>query len=92
MTFNKLCKAIITLCCISTAYSTQAANISYQATNLTDQIVGEDLWKYTYTISNHTFNIDEGFSIFFDPQIYSSLEDPAPIVNSDQRFRVFQSA
>ena len=83
MKSNKLCKTIIALCCISTANSISAANITYEATDITDQIVGEDLWTYTYTVSDHTFNTDEGFSINFDNQLYSSLVDPTPVVNSD---------
>ena len=59
------------------------ANIHYQATDLTDITAGEDLWQYQYTVSEHTFAANTGFTLYFDPALYSSLQDPPPIVNSD---------
>ena len=85
--FRKTVSAFSLLCIGSAA---NAANINYKATNLPDINVGEDLWEYTYTVSNHLFNTINGFSIFFNPQDYSNLADPAPAVNTDWDIAVFQ--
>ncbi|MGD8845029.1 MAG: PEP-CTERM sorting domain-containing protein [Desulfobacteraceae bacterium] len=55
-----------------------AINILYQATDLADKSVGEDLWQYTYTVTDHTFAVDTGFTIYFDYQLYGAI-DPSPL-------------
>ena len=63
--------------------SAQAIVINYQATDLTNINPGEDLWQYTYTVSDHTFAADTDFTIYFDLGLYDFL-DPAPAApNSD---------
>lgn len=60
-----------------------AIQITYEAENLADAEAGEDLWQYTYIVSDHTFSADEGLTIYFDPGIYDLL-DPFPASpNSD---------
>jgi len=54
-----------------------AATISYTATDLTDVNIGEDLWQYSYTVSDHTFTADTGFTIYFDLGLFDHL-DPFP--------------
>ena len=51
----------------------QAVTISYTATDLADVIPGEDTWQYEYTISDHTFNAWEGFTIWFDYGLYKDI-------------------
>lgn len=53
------------------------AIIKYTATDLSDVNPGEDLWQYSYTVSNNTFAADTGFTIYFDLGLYDFL-DPAP--------------
>lgn len=84
---NKILLAICTYCFV---LSVNAASITYEATDLTDNVIGEDLWRYTYTVSDHIFDVDNGFSIFFDYIDYANLEDPAPAVNSDWDILVLQ--
>lgn len=62
---------------------TQATVIIYEATNLPDPVQGIDLWRYTYRVSDFVFSPGQGFSIFFSPDLYRSLQDPppAPIAN-----------
>jgi hypothetical protein len=90
MKLNNFNKTLFALCFVSFTNSASAANITYEATDLADIVLGKDLWKYTYTVSDHIFDINNGFSIFFDPQEYSNLEDPAPAVNIDWDILVFQ--
>ena len=58
--------------------SAHATAISFVATDLADTTVGEDLWEYTYTVSENTFDMDYGFTIFFDYNLYGAI-DPSPI-------------
>ncbi len=60
-----------------------ATTIQFLATDLTNTIPGEDLWRYDYRVDNRAFVMDEGFFIEFDYNIYSNLQFPPPVVNSD---------
>jgi len=51
----------------------QAAIIQYSATDLADTTPGEDLWRYDYTVSGHTFLQSQFFDIYFDPLLYRAL-------------------
>lgn len=54
-----------------------ATAISYTATDLTDINPGEDLWQYSYSVSDNTFAADTGFTVYFDFDLYDFL-DPLP--------------
>ena len=69
--------------CLGLVNSTEAAIISFQAVDLTDTTVGEDLWEYTYRVSGALFAENTAFEILFDPALYANLENPAPFVNGD---------
>lgn len=60
-----------------------ATTIAYQTINLADTVPGQDLWEYHYTVTGQSFLANQGFTIYFDPQFYTLLEDPAPTVNGD---------
>lgn len=60
-----------------------AISISYQAYDLSDLTIGEDLWEYTYTISDHTFAMDTGFTIYFELGLYDFLDPTPPAPNAD---------
>lgn len=63
--------------------SSYATTITSVATDLTDTTVGEDLWQYEYTVSDNTFNEFEGFTIWFDYNIYGALDPFPSSPNSD---------
>jgi len=63
--------------------TSHAINILYQPMDLADTTPGEDLWQYSYTVSDYTFNMDYGFTIYFDYTLYANLENPPPFVNAD---------
>ena len=71
-------------------FPVQAALIQYQAIDLPDTIPGQDLWQYQYTISDHTFAANTGFTLYFDSALFSNLQDPPPVVNSDWDILVTQ--
>lgn len=60
-----------------------AISILTQATDLVDVTAGEDLWQYAYTVSDHTFSADTGFTIYFDLGLYDLLDPFPPAPNSD---------
>jgi len=51
----------------------RATVISFEAIDLADVSSGEDLWSYRYHLSGTPLGVDEGFSVFFDGSLYSSL-------------------
>jgi len=72
--------ALWALVCAGVATATV---INYTATDLVDINPGQDLWQYSYTVSDYTFSADTGFTIYFDPTHYTQL-DPFPVVpNAD---------
>lgn len=60
-----------------------AITINYQATDLADTTAGEDLWQYSYTVSEHTFAPDTGFTIYFDLGLYDFLDPLTTTPNLD---------
>jgi len=59
------------LCPIPTAVL--ATTIEFEASDLADVTAGEDLWRYSYRVSDFDFDSDFGFTIFFDYQLYGPL-------------------
>jgi hypothetical protein len=55
------------------ASANATAIIEFTTIDLSDPFPGEDLWQYEYTVSGFTFNVDQGFSVYFDPNLYSDL-------------------
>ena len=49
-----------------------------QAIDLADTTPGQDLWQYQYVLSGFNFQAGQGFSVFFDPQLYAALQNPQP--------------
>ncbi|MBV5310574.1 hypothetical protein [Chromatium okenii] len=63
--------------------ATQAVTIRYVATDIANTTLTEDLWNYTYFIDDFEFQKDQGFSIEFDLEKYTSLKNPLAISESD---------
>jgi hypothetical protein len=60
-----------------------ATAISFTATDLADVTVGEDLWEYSYTVTENTFAADTGFTIYFDLGLYDLLAPSPSAPNAD---------
>jgi hypothetical protein len=43
--------------------------------------LGGNLWQYEYVVSDFTFEPNQGFSVYFDPALFATLQ--APAVNGD---------
>ena len=65
------------------ATPTSATSITYTATNLADKTLGEDLWQYSYQVSNHAFLADTGFTIYFELGLFDLLDPSPTLPNSD---------
>jgi hypothetical protein len=60
-----------------------AISILFQTTDMVDSTAGEDAWQYAYTVSDHAFAADTGFTIYFDLGLYDNLDPFPPAPNSD---------
>lgn len=58
-------------------------SIRYEARDLADVNVGEDLWEYSYFFSGFNFQAGQGFSLYFDPRFYSRLQNARPSLSVD---------
>ena len=55
-----------------------AATITFDSVDVADVTVGEDLWRYIYTVGDASFDANDGFAIFFDSQQYGALIAATP--------------
>jgi hypothetical protein len=87
---NPVLLVVLALVSVLALGKAQAATITFQAIDLEDVNTGEDLWQYSYTVSEHDFMQDYGFAICFDPDAYANLQESAPAVNADWDVMSFQ--
>jgi hypothetical protein len=52
--------------------------VSYFATDLPDPPGAGDRWLYEYSLDEFPYDAGWGFSVFFDPALYASLEVATP--------------
>ena len=71
---------VLAVSCI--AQPARASVITFVATDLADVTVGEDLWRYDYSVSGRNFLQSEFFDIYFDPTRYRALS-AGPAANAD---------
>ncbi len=50
-----------------------ATTIQYIATNLQDSDPNQDLWQYSYLVSDRTFSENTGFTIYYEYGLYDSI-------------------
>ena len=55
----------------------------FAVVDLADTTPGQDLWEYSYQVSGLTLTAGQGFTIFFDFNLYKLLQSPPPFVNAD---------
>ena len=67
-----------------------AITIEYEVTDLPDTASGEDLWRYTYRVSDYTFTVGHGFTIYFNQMRYKDIEASTVPVNGDWDIIVWQ--
>ena len=62
-----------------------AINVTFRfaVVDLADTTPGQDLWEYSYQVSDLTLTAGQGFTIFFDLNRYTLLQNPPPFVNAD---------
>lgn len=89
--FNFSLAAWLALALAVSSSPARGATISYQAADLTDTTVGQDLWRYSFAIDGFVFQTGQGFSVFFDSQLYRNLQNPQPSSNSQWSMLAVQS-
>lgn len=62
---------------LSGAAPVSAATIQFQATDLPD-VPGGDLWQYEYFLVGGNLLATQGFAVFFDDTLYSTIQDLPP--------------
>ena len=75
--------------CVAGICGSIAPVIKSEAIDLVDLTPDADLWEYRYLVSDYVFRANEGFTIYFDWQYFTGLEDPPPYVNSSWDVIVF---
>jgi hypothetical protein len=56
----------------------RAVQITFEAIDLSDVAPGEDLWSYSYQVSDFTPASNVAFETLFDPALYRGLQDSPP--------------
>jgi hypothetical protein len=82
--------AIVLLLALSAASRLAGSTIYYEAIDLPDQVVGEDRWRYNYLVAGIAFEADQGFTIFFDINLFRDLDISSHAVHDDWDVLVFQ--
>lgn len=70
----KFVRLFFACCALAAVANSSGVAITYQAENLADVTAGEDLWKYSYTVSDFEFAQNQGFTIFFEADKFRNLE------------------
>lgn len=65
------------------AGSAHAVEISADAQNLADTQLGHDRWRYEYRLDEFPFDAGYGFTVYFDPALYTALQVAAPAPGSN---------
>ena len=74
---------------VGSAAPARAAVIGFEAIDELNLAPGEDLWSYRFFVSGLTVDAGQGFSLYFAPALYRSLQSPPPSVNADWDLAVF---
>ena len=60
-----------------------AVTFRFEVVDLADTTPGQDLWECRYNITGLALTTGQGFTIFFDFNLYKLLQSPPPFVNAD---------
>ena len=66
------------------------ATFRFEVVDLADTTPGQDLWEYRYTVTGLALTANQGFTIFFDRNLCTLLQNPSPFVNADFSLLVVQ--
>ena len=60
-----------------------AVQVSYSVLNLADTQPGRDRWGYEYRLDEFPFEAGYGFTVYFDPELYTALQTALSAPGSD---------
>jgi hypothetical protein len=80
---NRFFLAMFLFCCVffSVAGTAHSITIYYDALDLDNVDPAKNLWQYTYYVSGDAFDVNDGFTIYFDPALYADLQETPPGVS-----------
>ena len=55
-----------------------AVSLRFTVTDLPDAPESPDRWRYAYTLDEFPYDAGYGFTVYFDPLLYESIETPLP--------------
>ncbi|HXG48643.1 MAG TPA: PEP-CTERM sorting domain-containing protein [Methylomirabilota bacterium] len=84
------CVAVVCAWLAMVAAAHAQGTIFFQTLDLADSTPGQDLWQYTFRVADRGFTSGQGFSVFFDEQLYRALQNPGPLVNPEWSVLVVQ--
>jgi hypothetical protein len=67
-----------------------AAVIEFTAIDQVDIVAGQDLWTYSFLVSDIAFDLDQGFSVYFDSARFAQLANPPGSVGPDWDVLIIQ--
>jgi hypothetical protein len=65
------------------AGSARAVEVSYSVQDVVDTQLGHDRWRYEYRLDAFPFAAGYGFTVYFDPELYTALQTGLPAPGSD---------
>ena len=82
MTLSRSASVAISLLALF-AGSARAVELSYSVHNVADTEPGHDRWRYEYRLDAFPFDAGYGFTVYFDPELYTDLQTALPTPGSD---------
>jgi PEP-CTERM motif len=70
---------ILTVAGLAPPSAADPIEIAYIAADVPDAIPDADLWTYEYFVGDFDFDADQGFSVSFEPALFSSLQSVPPV-------------
>ena len=80
--YSAVTLAVLALALNSSIPRGHAATLRFTVTDVADAFTGPDRWEYTYALEGFTFAANQGFTIYFDRDLYGDLL-PSPTSEVD---------
>lgn len=79
---HRLALVLVGILCLIPGRLLAQGVVYFQTEDLPDEVLGQDLWEYTYQLNGFGFQSGEGFSVYFDHLLYANLHGAEPALSS----------
>jgi len=79
---SRSCARLLALLLAAWAGPAHALTVRFTVTDLPDLPESPDRWRYDYTVDSFPYDAGWGFTVYFDPLLYGSIETPLPAVGA----------